>query len=65
MWSYALKRAGTTAVTLLAASVIIFAFIHIVPGDPIYVLLSDTATPIRSTLCDTSSVSINRSSCNI
>ncbi|AND93397.1 MULTISPECIES: ABC transporter permease [Bradyrhizobium] len=45
MWSYALKRAGTTAVTLLAASVIIFAFIHIVPGDPIYVLLGDTATP--------------------
>jgi peptide/nickel transport system permease protein len=44
MWSYALKRAGTTAVTLLAASVIIFAFIHIVPGDPIYVLLGDTAT---------------------
>ena len=45
MWSYALKRAGTTAVTLLAASVIIFAFIHVVPGDPIYVLLGDTATP--------------------
>lgn len=45
MWSYALKRSGTTAVTLLAASVIIFAFIHVVPGDPIYVLLGDTATP--------------------
>ena len=45
MWSYALKRAATTAVTLLAASIIIFAFIHIVPGDPIYVLLGDTATP--------------------
>ncbi|MDN4983977.1 ABC transporter permease [Bradyrhizobium arachidis] len=45
MWSYAFKRAGTTAVTLLAASVIIFAFIHVVPGDPIYVLLGDTATP--------------------
>jgi len=44
MWSYAFKRAGTTAVTLLAASVMIFAFIHVVPGDPIYVLLGDTAT---------------------
>lgn len=44
MWSFALKRAGTTAVTLVAASVIIFAFIHVVPGDPIYVLLGDTAT---------------------
>jgi peptide/nickel transport system permease protein len=45
MWSYALTRAGATAVTLVAASVVIFAFIHLVPGDPIYVLLGDTATP--------------------
>jgi len=45
MWSYALKRAGATLVTLWAASVIIFAFIHAIPGDPIYVLLGDTATP--------------------
>lgn len=45
MWSYAIKRAVTTAVTLLAASVLIFAFIHVIPGDPIYVLLGDTATP--------------------
>lgn len=45
MWSYALKRAGATLVMLWAASVIIFAFIHAIPGDPIYVLLGDTATP--------------------
>jgi peptide/nickel transport system permease protein len=45
MWSYAMKRGGATAVTLAAASVVIFAFIHLVPGDPIYVLLGDTATP--------------------
>ncbi len=45
MWSYALKRGSATAVTLAAASVIIFALIHLVPGDPIYVLLGDTATP--------------------
>jgi peptide/nickel transport system permease protein len=44
MWSYALKRTGTTLVTLMAASVIVFAFIHVIPGDPIYVLLGDTAT---------------------
>jgi len=31
-------------VTLWAASVVIFAFIHLIPGDPIYVLLGDTAT---------------------
>ena len=45
MWSFALKRAGATAVTLVVASVLVFAFIHLVPGDPIYVLLGDTATP--------------------
>ena len=45
MWSYAFKRGSATAATLAAASVIIFAFIHLVPGDPIYVLLGDTATP--------------------
>lgn len=45
MWSYALKRTVTTTVTLIAASVIVFAFIHVIPGDPIYVLLGDTATP--------------------
>lgn len=45
MWSFALKRAGAMLVTLGAASVIIFAFIHLIPGDPIYVLLGDTATP--------------------
>ena len=32
-------------VTLVAASVIIFAFIHLIPGDPIYVRLGDAATP--------------------
>src|SRR3954451_4828038 len=45
MWTYALKRTATTAVTLMAASVVVFAFIHVIPGDPIYVLLGDTATP--------------------
>src|SRR3569623_1369592 len=45
MWSYALKRAGATLATLWASSVIISAFIHLIPGDPIYVLLGDTATP--------------------
>ncbi|MCB1492663.1 MAG: ABC transporter permease [Rhodobiaceae bacterium] len=45
MWSFVLKRVGTTLITLVAASILIFAFIHLVPGDPIYVLLGDTATP--------------------
>ena len=41
MWSYALKRGRATLVTLASASVIIFGFIHLIPGDPIYVLLGD------------------------
>ena len=45
MWSYALKRASAMLVTLAAASIIIFAFIHLIPGDPIYVMLGDMATP--------------------
>jgi peptide/nickel transport system permease protein len=45
MRSYVLKRTSATAVTLFAASVLVFAFIHLVPGDPIYVLLGDAATP--------------------
>ncbi len=45
MWSFILKRLGATLVTLVAASVIIFAFIHLIPGDPIYIMLGDMATP--------------------
>ena len=45
MWLYVLKRTGAAAATLVAASVIIFLFIHLIPGDPIYVLLGDEATP--------------------
>ncbi len=43
--SYAMRRTGAAAVTMAAASVIIFAFIHLIPGDPTYVLLGDGATP--------------------
>ncbi len=43
--SYAVRRIGAALITMLAASVIIFAFIHLIPGDPIYVLLGDGATP--------------------
>lgn len=43
--SYAMRRTGAAAVTMAAASVIIFAFIHLIPGDPSYVLLGDGATP--------------------
>lgn len=45
MWHYVLKRLGAAATTLAAASVVIFIFIHLIPGDPLYVLLGDGATP--------------------
>lgn len=45
MWSYVLKRVFAMLVTLFLASIIIFGFIHVIPGDPIYVMLGDMATP--------------------
>lgn len=55
MGSYALHRTASAVATLAAASVAIFFFIHLIPGDPLYVLLGDVATPdqvdaLRSTL---------------
>ena len=45
MWRYIRKRTTAMVVTLFFASIIIFAFIHVIPGDPIYVMLGDMATP--------------------
>jgi len=45
VWSYVFKRTGAAVATLIAASVIIFVFIHLIPGDPVYVMLGDEATP--------------------
>jgi peptide/nickel transport system permease protein len=45
MWSYVLKRVTAMLVTLFFASIIIFGFIHVIPGDPIYIMLGDVATP--------------------
>lgn len=43
--TYTMRRIGSAIITMMAASVIIFAFIHLIPGDPIYVMLGDGATP--------------------
>ncbi len=43
--SYVSRRIGAAIVTMMAASIIIFTFIHLIPGDPLYVLLGDGATP--------------------
>ncbi len=45
MLNYALNRVLTLVPTLLAASFLVFMFIHLIPGDPASILLGDTATP--------------------
>ncbi len=45
MLTYLAKRLAALLPTLLIASFIVFIFIHLIPGDPIYVLLGDQATP--------------------
>jgi len=42
---YIFKRLLTLVPTLIAASVLVFLFIHLIPGDPAAVLLGDSATP--------------------
>lgn len=45
MLTYTLKRLLTLIPTLIAASFLVFLFIHLIPGDPAAILLGDTATP--------------------
>ncbi|WP_226781197.1 ABC transporter permease [Oceaniglobus trochenteri] len=45
MGRYIIRRTGAAIATLIAASIVIFAFIHLIPGDPVYVMLGDGATP--------------------
>lgn len=45
MLSYLVKRVLSFIPTLIAASILVFLFIHLIPGDPAAVLLGDTATP--------------------
>lgn len=45
MLAYTIKRLLTLLPTLLAASILVFLFIHLIPGDPAAILLGDAATP--------------------
>ena len=45
MLAYTMNRLMTLIPTLLAASILVFLFIHLIPGDPASILLGDTATP--------------------
>jgi len=45
MLAYTIKRLLTLVPTLFIASILIFLFIHLIPGDPASILLGDSATP--------------------
>ncbi len=45
MLSYVVVRLTGMVPTLFAASVLVFLFIHLIPGDPAAILLGDQATP--------------------
>lgn len=45
MWSYAAKRIALAIPTLFVVSLVVFAILRLVPGDPAQLLLGDFATP--------------------
>ena len=45
MTAYIFKRLLALVPTLLAASILVFLFVHLIPGDPASILLGDSATP--------------------
>ncbi len=45
MLVYTFKRLLACIPTLLIASILVFLFIHLIPGDPVAILLGDAATP--------------------
>jgi peptide/nickel transport system permease protein len=44
---YALRRGLTVVPVLLGVSLLVFAFIHLIPGDPALTMLGERATPER------------------
>jgi len=45
MFAYTIKRILAFIPTLFGASILVFFFVHLIPGNPAAVLLGDTATP--------------------
>lgn len=45
MLAYTFRRLLTIIPTLLIASILIFSFMHLMPGDPAAVMLGTNATP--------------------
>ncbi len=48
MRSYAIRRSLTVVPVLLGVSVLVFSFIHLIPGDPATAMLGEKATPERT-----------------
>ena len=45
MGRYAVRRSLTIIPVLLGVSVLVFSFIHLIPGDPALTMLGERATP--------------------
>ncbi len=45
MIRFVLRRCLSTMFAITIASIIIFSFIHFIPGNPVYIILGDSATP--------------------
>ena len=53
MWFYLLKRIGLAAIIVVVAVSLLYSMIHMVPGDPLSVLLGPRATPeLRAALAE-------------
>jgi peptide/nickel transport system permease protein len=46
--SYAIRRSLTVIPVLLGVSVLVFSFVHMIPGDPATAMLGEKATPERT-----------------
>jgi peptide/nickel transport system permease protein len=45
MLKFVLRRIAGMIPSLFLVSVLVFGFVHLIPGDPIQILLGDLATP--------------------
>ncbi|HVI84464.1 MAG TPA: peptide ABC transporter permease, partial [bacterium] len=48
MRHYAVRRSLTVIPVLIGVSVLVFGFIHLIPGDPATAMLGERATPERA-----------------
>ena len=67
MRRYAIQRSLTVMPILLGVSLLVFGFIHLIPGDPALTMLGERATPEKVTdlrdLLGRRALEIGRASC--